>query len=105
MNNFTTMIMEDGTLSYTSLVGNTGNQVPTVYTPPEPIEMTMEAPDPKIPRPPDAFCVVCRQGIRTLIDPWSNTEDCMSGTSQTKMVDFIVNLLDPKSLEISAVSI
>ena len=104
MNNFTMTLMEGGTISYTPIQESTEIQVQTVITSPRPINMTLETSYPKVHQPAIGHCVVCRGVVQMSIDPWSHLVDCTSGTSQTKIEDFIWDFLDPKSFMTSSVS-
>ena len=42
---------------------------------------------------PTESCFICKEKIRTLIDPWGNIYDCYTTTSNIKMVDQLVKLL------------
>ena len=40
----------------------------------------------------DVYCVICRKGLRSLVDPWSEVGECRSGSS-SKTMEELVGLL------------
>ena len=40
-------------------------------------------------------CVICRQNLVLQKDPWSDFNDCISSTTESKMSDLLTNLLKP----------
>ena len=87
------VINEDGSLSYAPIVEATLDAGESIQGAHVDVDVAVETPD-QAPQAPDAYCIICRKGIRMLVDPWSSAEESNSKTSHTKMSQFIIEFLD-----------
>ena len=110
------IMMDDGTLAYSSIVENNEE---TVYEQQESIiyikneqasqkepnfkyqvhelEENVQVSKPSSPSHNET-CFICKKKIRKLLDPWSDIVDCRTAFSGTEMTDFLVTFVAGSNL-------